>query len=590
MKKIVFMIILTIITASVTITSFAIGESNISGGGSSDAGAGTSQNKWRDGDDAVRVSVVDNETKQLVSTPLDFTNKNRYDIQYHFGKVSKLQYKRGQKLTLHKGSYNFIVPSIKMPVIVSDEGNNITAIKKYFTSEWAVRRISEKSNISYEALISGKYKLLLEPIIYITFNGNRVAMTAHEAALYNEKINNGIRRKFRSISHQSLPFSMYLEVSDLGFPQYKGSTNISVRDPLIKSELGLGIIRFNGAIPDSQVTPPPPPKPPVPPKPNITVDKEEYNYRTDTDVITSFKISSTTEVGNDNAITATFHILGRDYTVNNIVMPANESQLVWVKWHTPKTPQSLNIGVNITNANVSSINIKANINKLEEITPPDPKPRDRYDNFKLTDLPNHGNKTYAEWTKWSCNWKPNKQYVVYGYDANGNELGITIDKGYWEFYKTKFSASLYAEMDLVPGLRTPTAKKNGNEYEMKSGYGVNTKIYTNVTHNCSANDVTSAQNVITTFSEFKYSKYNRLLDKTISNGLESRFEFKQNKYSTYNDRTHFTPIWYPNQLNYIVNAEVIDVWTPVGMLRANLNDRILIDGNLHQDRHISIIK
>ena len=412
-------------------------------------------------------------------------------------------------------------------------------------------------------------------------------MTAHEAALYNEKINNGIRRKFRSISHQSLPFSMYLEVSDLGFPQYKGSTNISVRDPLIKSELGLGIIRFNGAIPDSQVTPP---KPPVPPKPNITVDKEEYNYRTDTDVITSFKISSTTEVGNDNAITATFHILGRDYTVNNIVMPANESQLVWVKWHTPKTPQSLNIGVNITNANVSSINIKANINKLEEITPPDPKPRDRYDNFKLTDLPNHGNKTYAEWTKWSCNWKPNKQYVVYGYDANGNELGITIDKGYWEFYKTKFSASLYAEMDLVPGLRTPTAKKNGNEYEMKSGYGVNTKIYTNVTHNCSANDVTSAQNVITTFSEFKYSKYNRLLDKTISNGLESRFEFKQNKYSTYNDRTHFTPIWYPNQLNYIVNAEVIDVWTPVGMLRANLNDRILIDGNLHQDRHISIIK
>ena len=590
MKKIVVMILLTMITVSMTITSFAIGEGNISGGGSSDAGSGTSQNKWRDGDDAVRVSIVDNTTKRIVSTPIDFTNQNRYDIQYHFGKVSKLHYKRGQKLILHRGGYNFVVPGIKMPTIVSDEGNNIEAIKKYFTSEWAVRRISEKSNVPYEELISGKYKLLLEPIIYITFNGNRVAMTAHEAALYNEKINNGLRAKFRSISHQSLPFSMYLEVSDLGFPQYRGSTNISVRDPLIKSELGLGIIRFRGTLPDSEVTPPPPPVPPVPPKPNIKIDKGEYDYRTDTDVITSFKITSTTEVGNNNAISATFHILGRDYTVNNIVMPANESQLVWVKWHTPKTPQSLNIGVNLTNANISSANLKVNINDLKEVTPPDPKPRDRNDSFRLPVKPDHGNNTYATWSKWSCKWIPNMQYVIYGYDQDGNELGINMDKGYWEFSKTNYSASLNANMDLVPGLRTPTAKKNGNEYEMKSGYGVNTKVNTDVSYNCGNNDITSAQNVITTFSEFKYNTYNRILEKTINNGFKSQFEFKRNKYSTYNDRTHFTPIWYPNQLNYIVNAEVIDVWTPVGMLRANLNDRILIDGNLHQDRHISIRK
>lgn len=590
MKKIVSLILLIMVIASLTITSFAIGEGNLNGGGSSNAGSGTSQNKWRNGDDGVRISIVDNDTKQVIRTPIDFSNKPRNDIKYDFGKVSKLQYKRGSNLALHKFSYNCFVPSIKMPVIVSDYGNNITEIRKYFTSEWAVRRISEQSNVPYEDLISGKYKLLLEPIMYVTFKGQRFAMTAHETALYNEKINNGVRRKLRSISHQSLPFSMYLEVSDLGFPQYKGATNFSARDPLIKSDLGLGIVRFNGALPDSIVKPPPPPKPPVPPKPNIDIDKGQYDYRTDTDVITSFKISSTTEVGNDNAITATFHILGREYKVSGIVMPKNSSQLVWVKWHTPKTPQNVNINVTLSNANISNVYINANIHKLEEITPPDPKPRDRHDNFRLPKLPNHGNNTYAEWSKWSCRWIPNKVYVVYGYDGNGNELGITMDKGHWEFYNTKYSASLNANMDLVPGLRTPTWKQNGNEYLMKSGYGVNTKVNTKVNYNCSSNDITSAQNVITTFSEFKYSKYNRILDKTINNGLESSFEFKQNKYSTYNDRTHFTPIWYPDKLNYIVDAEVIDVWTPVGMLRADLNDRIYIDGNLHQDRHIAIMK
>lgn len=590
MKKVVSMIILITITVSLTITSFAIGEGNMNGGGSSDAGAGTSQNKWRDGDDGVRVSIVDNTTKRIIRTPIDFTNKDRSDIQYHFGKVSKLQYKRGARLILQKNKYSCIIPKVKMPTIVSDEGNNIQAIKQYFVMAQTVALIAEKANVPYEELISGKYKLLLEPIMYVTFKGRRFAMTAHETALYNEKINNGVRSKLRSISHQSLPFAMYLEVSDLGFPQYRGSTNISVRDPLIKSELGLGIVRFNGALPDSQVTPPPPPKPPVPPKPNIKIDKGEYDYRTDKDVITSFKITSSTEVGNNNAISATFHILGRDYTVNNIVMPANESQLVWVKWHTPKTPQSLNIGVSLTNANISSANIKVNINDLKEITPPDPKPRDRKDNFRLPNKPNHGNNTYATWSKWSCKWIPNMQYVVYGYDQDGNELGINMDKGYWEFAKTNYSASLNANMDLVPGFRTPTAKKNGNEYEMKSGYGVNTKVNTDVSYNCTANDITSAQNVITTFSEFKYKKYNRILQKTINNGFKSQFEFKKNKYSTYNDRTHFTPIWYPDQLNYIVDAEIIDVWTPVGMLRADLNDRIYIDGNLHQDRHISIMK
>lgn len=59
-----------------------------------------------------------------------------------------------------------------------------------------------------------------------------------------------------------------------------------------------------------------------------------------------------------------------------------------------------------------------------------------------------------------------------------------------------------------------------------------------------------------------------------------------NEYSTYDRRTHFTPIWYPDGA-YTVNTWVIDCWTPVGMLSVNLNDTLTISGNLWDDWHIA---
>ena len=57
-------------------------------------------------------------------------------------------------------------------------------------------------------------------------------------------------------------------------------------------------------------------------------------------------------------------------------------------------------------------------------------------------------------------------------------------------------------------------------------------------------------------------------------------------YSTYNRRTHFTPIWYPDG-SYTVNTWVIDCWTPAGMLLVNLTDSLNIRGNLWDDWHIA---
>jgi hypothetical protein len=49
----------------------------------------------------------------------------------------------------------------------------------------------EVTGINYDVLINGEYKLLLEPIAYMTFQGIKIAMTATEAALYDQQLDGG---------------------------------------------------------------------------------------------------------------------------------------------------------------------------------------------------------------------------------------------------------------------------------------------------------------------------------------------------------------------------------------------------------------
>ncbi|MCX4358003.1 MAG: hypothetical protein OSJ43_17590, partial [Oscillospiraceae bacterium] len=56
--------------------------------------------------------------------------------------------------------------------------------------------------------------------------------------------------------------------------------------------------------------------------------------------------------------------------------------------------------------------------------------------------------------------------------------------------------------------------------------------------------------------------------------------------SLYNNRTHFSPIWYPDG-GYKVYTWALDCWTPAGMLSANLTDSLTIKGNVFDDWHVS---
>ena len=185
--------------------------------------------------------------------------------------------------------------------------------------------VAEATGIGYEDLISGQYKLLIEPMVFFTYNGQYYAMTATEAALYDQMASGGLRSKMASLTHQNLPLALYLEYSDLGFPVWSGGASGRQSNTDIINALGLGIVWFD-EVPD-------------PP----SIDAPDVQYRVDTDVITSITLSTGSRRTPDNPASVTFTIDGRRYRVDNIVIPAGDSQVVWVKWHTPSTPQRLMI-------------------------------------------------------------------------------------------------------------------------------------------------------------------------------------------------------------------------------------------------------
>lgn len=100
----------------------------------------------------------------------------------------------------------------------------------------------------------------------------------------------------------------------------------------------------------------------------------------------------------------------------------------------------------------------------------------------------------------------------------------------------------------------------------------------------SSYDVTSVQNAEATFPEFNFQDYNRLLEKINA----SQWAFKENEYSYYHSRIHYTPIWYPDNTDYVVPVFVEDAWTPGGELTATVSDSVLIYGSCLDDWYIHV--
>ncbi len=552
-----------------TVFAESTGDPNIDSGGGG-MGSGTSQNFWSPSDDGVRITIVDAETGEKKSQSIDYTNKQPSNISLHFGSVCKTEYISGSALSPQTGGYSYMNPSEPLPAIVGDGeywSSNIDQIRSYFTDEQVVSSVAGNMGFTLEELTNGDYKLMVEPLIYITYNGTRCALTATEMALYDQQTNGDMRRYFADLSHKNLPLAMFLEEDDLGYRAWSGSTNSRMTNSDIINYLGVGIVSFKEK--DEEVE----------------VDAFDYEYRVDTDVYTSVTVSGG-EHTPDNPVTVIFEIKNKRYTVNNVVYPEGDSQLVWCKWHTPQTEQQVEIKITVSGgAEASETDITANIVDLDKNPPPNPTAYDRNSGFTAVSVPRKEEKSSNSWSVWSAYWAedwvwmPNWVWISYTL-PNGmvtgywQDNGEWVDRGDWIFESESYNVFLSAKMKITPDEKNPTASGKN----MKSGYGINEKVTSSVS---GSGEHTDMQNAVTYFPEFGYETYWRLLE----SGSGGCFEFKENKYSTYNNRTHFTPIWYPD-VTYTAYTWALDCWTPAGMLSLNLTDDVSIDGNVYDDWHI----
>ena len=561
-RKLSFFLILVLLCSTmIGLPVFAVGEGNIDGGGGS-MGQGTSQNSWSPGNEGVRVTVVRASDRVPVTQPVDLSNKSPV-VKYSFGQVCKISYTNGAALVPDTGTYQCYKPTQALPKIISSESlgaSNIEEIKSYFTDEQVIRSIASLTGMDFDTLVSGEYRLLIEPVAYYWFQGVMIATTATEAALYDEQLGGKLRSKMISFTHKNLPLSMFLETADLGYPAWGGSRTSAASNSDIKSSLGLGIVRFKDAAPQ---------------EPELS--SYDYEYRTNTEVITAVEVRGG-QSDPDHPVSVIFHIDGHTYTVDQVYYPDGDSQLAWVRWTTPDEEQTMEITVEVRGeGEPEKGTISVKITDLNENPPPDPNADDRNDNFSPAAIPQKEQVTDASWGVWRPWWQSD---WVWKEAEDDEEEGHWVDEGWWEFDFDRYSASLTASMELTADEKSPTASGK----TLKSGYGFQERVTTHVSTN-QTSAVTPAQNAVTYFPEFGYEHYWRLLER-MSGGLGMTHEFQENPYSTYGRRTHFSPIWYPDG-SYTPYTWLIDCWTPVGMLSMNLTDTLTIDGNLWSDWHIA---
>ena len=214
------------------------------------------------------------------------------------------------------------------------------------------------------------------------------------------------------------------------------------------------------------------------------------------------------------------------------MIPAGDSQVVWVKWHTPSTPQTVTITVSVSGAYTAQDTFVAKIVDLNEHIPPDPVATDTNPGYSVPPLPNETQKLTANWGVWSCYWVP-----VWVWCDHGEDGGHWVDEGYWEYEYTGYSASISGEMSLMPDDIVPTASGK----TMKSGYGVKTEVRATLSTDAPTSHITYPQTAFSVFPEFQYQTYLRLLQR--SGGQSAKFIFKPNEFSTYDRTVHFTPLW-----------------------------------------------
>lgn len=398
---------------------------------------------------------------------------------------------------------------------------------------------------------------------------------------------------------------------------------------------------------------------------NPRYDPQENPYVAPYKLLGTYKNGDLIDIGSEYKGTISYTVKTRSgSTIKsgtvNVNCPESDDAMSWFEWHTPTRAQSVTITLKSSNSDLMLVDddgnlceklvIEADISKVEEITPPDPKVSDTrpswqkiYSMSSVQDkisqyVSADDNIEELSWYTWSCgtSWSQNRDtdkkrfvfitggptynkdgFPYVGSDYEREEITYSkwgVDNRFYasdkaqrlsgKFYpgavyistsniqleKKTYSVSVSADVTVSPSdyCKTATYNSSTGKYTMKSGYGIQISVNSHISGDTEYCTGSQTANVL--FPEFNYNRhstslYNRLLEK-----VNGSFVFKKNKYSTYNDRVHFTPIWFPDKKNYTVYVEVFDVWCPAGQLSVRLTDQIYIKGNVYDDWHIAPVK
>ncbi|MCL1831741.1 MAG: hypothetical protein FWG45_02370 [Oscillospiraceae bacterium] len=618
MKKNFLRALSMLLSAVILTQSFFAGNPNVDGGGGGLRRANRN-NGWvvssRNNDfistaDGLRTYIVNATTGRPVTNAIDITNYNIATSNIvNYRQKTKFDYKHVSSALNFTTTYSYINPTTPLPRIVSSSmsggssASRVEAIREWFSDinhfSWVVAQFG----FTPEELSSNGYKLALEPMAYFRYESVNYAMTATEAALFDQLSGGSLNYRVGALTRQNLPLAIFLETDEFVNSEFRinawtGTRTSRVPNEDIIRQLGIGYVNFFSETPRLE-----------------TEGGASFAYPTDTWVVTPFRLANVQHSGGNwiessaitsrNPATATITINGTRYSIPNIYIPAGGEQLVWVKWKTPSTPRTLTATATSTrgyffnrqntgtaNRYASTINATIEIydNDMES-EPPDPTLDDTQQSIGYAP-------TNADNTRRGMTSSGNPSGAWYVWDCNV----VQVDGEYhFEFHKIMYRAEISGgNVNLTPDFCNPTAYTRNYQTFMKSGYGVNISTdpfiritvthertgatSTNTYHSATAtNYATAPQYVSVWFREFGYQSYNRQLEQ-----VNNRFVFRRNRFSTYNSRVHYTPWWLADGTNYDVIASSDNAYTPAGRLTVlTASNPLVIEGVFMDDWHIA---
>lgn len=300
------------------------------------------------------------------------------------------------------------------------------------------------------------------------------------------------------------------------------------------------------------------------------------SYRENTDVISSFRVYNGCgeDYTSSNDLKVRFTVKKSNGTQiytgsKNVVVPANDSNLVYFRWRVPTGLNGANVTVKAeVLENGTSYDYVSNSRSTIPYyyyTTPDTKYEEKAPSgFKAPSQPS-ATSDYATWSEYIYQ---NGSFVLKSYG-----IGLAAN----------------SSVSLTPASGNSAVKDSSGKWAMKSGYGVWLETANNISTVSgylipSSNDVTKAQYVYALFPEYNY-QYGANLSHTLYQS-EGIWYFNVPNSAKTNLEYHFTPLYYPDG-KYVVKVIKSDVWTPAGMLQAAETTKpITISGNAYDDWYV----